>query len=101
MNQRPSRRCINQLNEQIEELKSKDIVVVGIQASKVDDNILSEWVQNSGVSFSTGMIPEDIDEVKFKWGVKGLPWLVLTDKKHTVIAEGFSLSELGGKIMSQ
>jgi len=30
--------------------------------------------------------------------VKSLPWLILTDKEHIVIAEGFGLDELDEKI---
>jgi hypothetical protein len=98
MQQRPSRNCLMQLSKRAQELKAKDIVVVGIQASEVDDNTLSEWVKSSGVSFPVGIIETNIDEIKLKWGVKGLPWLILTDKKHTVIAEGIGLDELDAKI---
>lgn len=32
------------------------------------------------------------------WGAHALPWLILTDKKHIVQAEGFNINELDGKI---
>ena len=32
------------------------------------------------------------------WGAHALPWLILTDKKHIVQAEGFGISELDEKI---
>jgi len=35
---------------------------------------------------------------RFVWGVKSLPWLILTDQKHIVEANGFSLAELDEKI---
>ena len=98
MNQRPSRNCIMQLNKRAEELKAKDIVLVGVQASKIDENTLDEWIKNSGVSYPVGLIETNIEDVKIKWGVKALPWLILTDKKHTVIAEGFGMDELGENI---
>ena len=106
MQQRPSRRCTSQLNEQIKQLSDKGVTVIGIQASKVDDKALNEWVKSSGVSFPVGTIEGDpsatlgtsIEEVQFKWGVKSLPWLILTDKSHTVIAEGFTISELDEKL---
>ena len=31
-------------------------------------------------------------------GRQGLPWLVLTDEKHIVVAEGFGVEELDSKI---
>jgi hypothetical protein len=32
------------------------------------------------------------------WGVKSLPWLILTNKQHIVHIEGFNLNELDKKI---
>ncbi len=98
MNQRPSRRCVMQITEQSEKLKQKNIVVIIVQASKVDKNSLDEWLKENDITFATGMIQDKAEQTRFNWGVKSLPWLILTDKKHTVIAEGFSLDELDAKI---
>jgi hypothetical protein len=38
------------------------------------------------------------DELRYAWGIQSLPWLILTDKKHTVVAEGFSLDDLDKQI---
>jgi hypothetical protein len=35
---------------------------------------------------------------RFDWAVCSLPWLILTDSRHVVAAEGFGLSELDAKI---
>ena len=98
MNQRPSRNCLRQLSTKAQELKAKDIVVVAVQASKIDKNKLDEWVKKYNVPFPVGMIESDEEKTRFTWGVKSLPWLILTDKKHIVNAEGFALSELDAKI---
>jgi len=37
-------------------------------------------------------------QTRFAWGVKSLPWLILTDKEHIVRAEGFNINELDEKI---
>ena len=92
--QRPSRRCILQLGKRAQELKAKDVVVVAIQASKADESALNEWAQKNNISFSVGMIKGDADKTKFTWGVKSLPWLILTDREHVVTAEGFAVNEL-------
>lgn len=42
MNQRPSRHCLRQLSVRARELKKKDIVVVAVQVSKIDENTLRE-----------------------------------------------------------
>ena len=98
LNQRPSRNCILQLSKRAQELKAKDIVVVAVQVSKIEQEKLEEWIKENDVTFPVGMIEGDSDKTRFKWGVKSLPWLILTDKKHIVIVEGFSLDELDEKV---
>ena len=44
------------------------------------------------------MIQGDEEKIRFTWGVKFLPWLILTDKQHIVQADGFSINELDEKI---
>jgi len=44
------------------------------------------------------MIEGDENETRLIWGVKSLPWLILTDRKHIVRAEGFAFSELNDRI---
>ena len=98
MNQRPARRCMSQLAQQVTELKDKGVEVVTVQAAKVGQDALDEWVQENNIPFSMGLIQGDEEKTRFSWGVKSLPWLVLTDKAHVVRAEGFGLSELDAKI---
>jgi protocatechuate 3,4-dioxygenase beta subunit len=98
MEQRPSRNCIIQLAKQAEQLKQKDVTIVAIQASKVDENILNEWIEKNDIPLPFGMIQGDEEKIRFAWGAKSLPWLILTDNKHIVRAEGFALSELSEKL---
>ncbi len=79
---------------------AKDVVVTAVQASKVDDSVLNEWVEKSNIPFPVGMVQGDEDKIRFSWGVRSLPWLILTDKKHIVTAEGFSVAELDEKLNS-
>ena len=95
MNQRPSRNCIMQLSKRTQELKAKDIAVIVVQASNVDEGMLSEWVKKNDVSFPVGMIQNDEEQTRFNWGVKSLPWLILIDNNHIVAAEGFGIEEIG------
>jgi hypothetical protein len=94
MQQRPSRYLINQLAKQANQLKKKGLNVIAVQASKIDENALNKWVKKNSISFHVGIIEGDEEEIRFKWGVKSLPWLILTDKKHIVHAEGHSINEL-------
>ena len=97
MNQRPSRNCLLQLSTRAKELMAKDVVVVAVQASKIDDSVLNEWVEKNNIPFSVGMVQGDEEKIRFTWGVRSLPWLILTDMEQIVRAEGFSIAELGNK----
>ena len=94
MQQRPSRNCIAQLAKQAEQLKDKGVTIVAVQSSKVEKNTLDEWVKKNNIDFPVGMIEADAEETRFTWGVKSLPWLILTNSEHVVTAANFNLSEL-------
>ena len=98
MNQRPSRNCLLQLSTRAQELRAKDVVVVAVQASKVDDSVLKDWVGKNNIPFAVGMVQGDEKKTRFTWGVRSLPWLILTDIGNVVRAEGFSLAELDEKL---
>jgi peroxiredoxin len=99
MQQRPSRNCIIQLAKQAEHLKEKGVTVFAIQAQKTDENTLREWIKTNNISFPVAMVQADDEETPLAWGVKSLPWLILTDRDHLVTAEGFGLNELNDKII--
>lgn len=100
MNQRPSRNCIMRLAKQAQQLKQKGVAVVAIQASKVDENALNEWVKKYNIPFPVGIVQGDVEKTRFDWGVRSLPWLILTDQEHIVRSNGFSLAELNEKIQA-
>ena len=99
MNQRPSRYCVLQLAKQVDRLQEKGVTVLAVQAQKTDENTLREWIKTNNISFPVGMVEADDEETPLAWGVKSLPWLILTDRDHVVTAEGFGLAELNDKIM--
>ena len=100
MNQRPSRNCMRQLSTRARELMAKDVVVAAIQASKIDDSKLNEWVEKNNIPFPVGIVQGDEEKIRFSWGVRSLPWLILAEKEHVVTAEGFTLAELDENLMA-
>jgi len=98
MEQRPSRNCIMRIARQAEQLKQKGVAVIAVQASEVDENELNEWVKKYNIPFPVGMVQGDVEKSHFTWGVRSLPWLILTNCKHIVRAEGFALTEIDEKI---
>lgn len=99
MEQRPSRKCIVQLARKVEQLKLRGIAVVAVQTLKVNDQDLSEWIKDQRIPFPVVSIQKDQEAVQFRWAVKSLPWLILTDKTHIVQAEGLTLDELLDKTL--
>ncbi len=96
--QRPSRNCLRQLKTKVQELEAKNVVVVAAQASKINENSLHQWRKEYGISFPVGMVQGDEETIQFAWGVRSLPWLILTGADHVVRAEGLRLAELDAKI---
>jgi hypothetical protein len=98
MNQRPSRRCVIKLARQAGALHERGVIILLIQASKVDDSAIREWAKENGIPFQIGIIQGDEKKIRLRWGVKSLPWLILTDRQHIVINEGFGIDELSDQI---
>ncbi len=59
MNQRPSRNCMIQLSKKAQELNEKEVVVVAIHASNIDEQTLNEWVKKNNIPFPAGMVKGD------------------------------------------
>jgi hypothetical protein len=98
MNQRLSRNYIQHLGKQAQMLEAGDVSIVAVQASEIDEDKLNEWLKENNIPFPVGIIEGDEEEIRSAWGVKSLPWLILTDKNHIVRSEGFALAELGEKL---
>ncbi len=98
VNQRPSRHCIRQLAQKAAALKEKGVIVAAVQTSQVTEKTLNEWIKKRNIPFPAGSITADVEKTRFAWGVRSLPWLILTDKQHVVTAEGFTPAELDKKL---
>lgn len=96
--QRPSRNCIMQLSNKAKELKEKGVVIITVQASKIEQAKLDEWIKKNSIDFPVGMIQDEEEQTHINWGVKSLPWLILTDERHIVRAEGFGLDTFDDQI---
>ena len=92
--QRPSRNCLRELAGRAHTLKANGVTVLSIQASKIIQGKLDEWIKENGIPFPVASIATDEGQIRFTWGVKSLPWLILADRKRVVTAEGFGLDQL-------
>jgi protocatechuate 3,4-dioxygenase beta subunit len=98
LEQRPSRRALHALAEQYEALKQKDLTVLGLQATVTTAEAFKELKDSNPAPFPVGYVSEKSDKTRWASGVETLPWLILTDKEHRVVAEGFSLEELDAQL---
>jgi len=98
MQQRPSRAFIKRLTGESKKLEQKDLAIICIQASKVNENKLKEWTKTNGISFQIIISETNEQQTQLSWAAKSLPWLILTDREHVVTTEGFGIDELDDKI---
>jgi hypothetical protein len=87
-----------QLAKQAQKLRQNDMIVFTVQTSKVDENILSQWAKKNDIPFPVEMVRGDEQQIRSTWGVKALPWLILTDRQHKVVDSGFAFNGLDDKI---
>ena len=98
MDQRPSRHCVRELAARAEELAKKDVTVVLVHAAPADATALKEMTGTLKLSLPVGMPTGDAEKTLTAWGVRGLPWLILTDRGHVVRFEGFPPGALDEKL---
>jgi len=94
--QRPSRHVLQRLVAQSELLAARGVSVLTVHAAAAEQDVLNASLAELGASFPAGQIAGKPDKALFAWGVRGLPWLILTDKEHKVAADGFSIGDLNG-----
>jgi hypothetical protein len=98
MQQRPSRAFIKELAGRSKRLEQQGLVLIGIQASNVNENELKGWTTTNGISFPVILSEANEQHTQLSLAAKSLPWLILTDNRHIVTAEGFGLDELDEKM---
>jgi len=89
--QRPSRFAVRELAKKAELLAGKGVAVVVLQGEPTDKAAVEGWLKESNIAFKLDMITADAEKTRLGLGVQGLPWMILTDKAHQVVAEGFGV----------
>lgn len=69
----------------------KGVAVVVLQGEPADKAAVEGWLKESHIAFKLDMIAADAEKTRRELGVQGLPWMILTDKAHQVVAEGFGV----------
>ena len=97
--QRPSRNLLIELAGHKEELENKGVVVLLVHTSDIGAEKLKGWIDKNKIPYICGRITSDTQRVLYRWGVRGQPWLVLTDENAAVRAGGFELEQLNEKLL--
>ncbi len=92
--QRPSRRALTLLTEQAAALKAKNLPVIILEAGGMAEDAFAAW--KAALPFPAGCLKGNAERARAAWGAAALPWLILADKNHRVVAEGFGVEEVGG-----
>ena len=98
--QSSSRRFLRQLARQSGELAERNIRTVTIHTGTPRPEHIRRWLVQNRIPFPTGSLPPGVHfwsqhEVLRPWeGIRGLPWLILTDDQHVVGAEGLQLHDI-------
>ena len=96
--QRPCRRVLRLLADQAAALKQKGVAVLVLHSGDMTEEAFAAWKQEAATPFPVGRFKADTEKTRAAWGAAALPWLILADKSHRVIAEGFALDDLDAKI---
>jgi hypothetical protein len=97
--QRPSRHAVGELAKRAADLAGRNVVTLLVHAPTDRHDAVRAWLAERTISIPCGIVAKDesggpTQATLFRWGVKGLPWLVLTDSRHVATAEGFALRDL-------
>jgi hypothetical protein len=80
-------------------LADKDILVIFVDASGSEKKQIDIWARQNSIKVPVGRFHKKLlKEIHQAWGIETLPRLVLTDRNHAIVAEGFTLEEMVAKI---
>lgn len=96
--QRPSQCSLTFLNNIRHFLRRKGVAMVCLQVTPIDEKELNTWKKENGIHLPIEIVPGDTDALKEQWGVRSLPWPILTDRDHTIIEEGFQSGRTGSLV---
>jgi hypothetical protein len=96
--QQPSQQFLVDLAKQTDALEAKDIIIVVVRTSTIDIRPYDAFTKANHLSFCSLCVQDDFEARKTAWGIKSLPWLILADRQHSIIAQGFALDQLANKV---
>jgi len=96
--QRPCRSVLRLLGDHAAVLKQKGVAVIVLHSGDMTEDAFNAWKQDAATAFPVVRLKQEPEKARAAWGAGALPWFILTDKSHAVIAEGFTLDDLDAKL---
>ena len=109
--QRASQVAISQLQRFRRQLRDQNVAVVCIQVGPVDEDELRQWKEQNKISLPIDVLPGHgaqapiplrqqssgiMSTLRQEWGVRSLPWTMLTDEHQQIAATGVNI----GRVLS-
>ncbi len=109
---RPSQIAINSLKRGQLDFRRSNVEVVCIQVVPVDEQDLIAWKKENKISFPVYLLPGQsewdgknnplvskpapsiMNTLRREWGVRSIPWTILTDENQKVLATGLNVSSI-------
>ena len=96
--QRPSRQALRLLSDQSESLQQKGLSILAAQAAAVASESFSAWTNANHLPFRVGLVTQKTSATTWATETETLPWLILVNSQGRVVAEGFGLEEITGRV---
>ena len=110
--QHASQSAIKYLNKTRYEIEQRNVAIICVQVTPVDKEEFSVWIKDHKIRMPIGALPGDAwwnDKTKLlnlnppdnrqdilsqTWGVRSLPWMILTDEDQNIMATGFEYGRI-------
>jgi hypothetical protein len=87
------------LAERASKLSEQGVSVILVDAAGSEKKQIDNWAKQHSIKVGVGRFYKKLlKEIRQAWGIESLPRLVLTDRNHVIVAEGFGFDELEAKI---
>jgi hypothetical protein len=87
------------LAERASKLSEQGVLVIFVDAAGSEKKQIDNWNKQHSIKVPVGRLYKELlKEIRQAWGIENLPRLVLTDKNHVIVSEGFAFDELESKI---
>ncbi|MBW7990640.1 MAG: hypothetical protein FVQ84_11585 [Planctomycetes bacterium] len=116
---RSSQIAFNSLKRRQLELRRRNVEIVCIQVTPVDEGDFAEWKKENRISFPVYILPGQpgrdgknnpiiskqapkiMNTLRREWGLRSLPWTILTDENQKILATGLNIHRISSMVYEE